>query len=120
MPFQRKLYPCFDKDFWKDLPLSISYLVRDLITGRDIGRLARALRDAGITKCSDSLLYKWANPNDEALPSLRAFLLLIKLCENCGPIDSIAEACGKITVPDDDAVESMRQLLAEFEKRGRM
>lgn len=118
MSFQRKLYACFDKDFWKDPSTSISYLVRDLITGRDIGRIVAELKKAGVNKCSDSLLYKWANPSEvDARPSLLAFLLLVKICENCGPIDSINEACGKIGVPDDDPIEGMKFYLAEFEKR---
>jgi hypothetical protein len=121
MSFQRKLYPCFDQDFWKRLPVSISYMVRDLITGRDIGRLVQALKEAGITKCSESLLYKWANPSIvDALPSLMAFLLLVKLCENCEPIESINAACGKIGVPDDDLMEGMKFFMAEFEKRARL
>lgn len=95
-------------------------MVRDLITGRDVPRLAKALKDAGVERCSDSLLYKWANPNaDEALPSLKAFLLLVKICENCGPIETINEACGKIGVPDDDFLAGVKFYAAEFEKRGR-
>jgi hypothetical protein len=121
MLLQKKLYPCFDKDFWKDLTPSISYLIHDLISGRDIPRLARLLKEAGITRCSDSLLYRWANPNDaDALPSLRAFLLLVKITENCGPIESINEACGKIGVPDDDYREGVKFFTAEFEKRERL
>lgn len=119
MAFQKKIYPCFDKEFWKDITLSISYLIRDLITGRDIARIARALREAGIVKCSDSLLYKWANPHDDATPSLKAFLLLVKICEDCGPIASINEACGSIGVPDNDFQEAVSCLLAEYEKRNK-
>jgi hypothetical protein len=121
MSFQKKLYPCFDKDFWKHLPQSISYLIRDLITGRDLARLVQALKEAGVTKCSESLLYKWANPTIvDALPSLMAFLLLIKLCEDCGPIETINGACGKIGVPDDDYMEAIKGLTVEFERRQRM
>ena len=118
MSFQKKLYPCFDREFWGELARPASFLVRDLIMGRDVARLAQSLREAGI-KCSDSLLYKWANPNDEALPSLRAFLVLVKLCENCGPIESINEACGVIGVPEGDYREGIKLFTAEFEKRER-
>ncbi len=121
MSLQKKLYPCFDKDFWKDLNQSISYLVRDLLVGRDISRVAAALKGAGVKKCSDSLLYQWANPNQpDFRPSLYAFLLLIKVCEDCSPIDNINEACGKIGVPDDDVLEGMKFFMGEFEKRARL
>jgi hypothetical protein len=120
MFLQNKLYPCFDRDFWKDLTRSISFLIRDLIAGRDIARLARLLKEAGV-KCSDSLLYRWANPQDvDALPSLRALLLLIKITENCSAIDSINEACGKIGVPDDDFLAGVKAFTVEFEKRQAM
>jgi hypothetical protein len=108
MTVQNKLWSCGSKGFWADIDRSISFLVRDLITGRDVVRLAKALKDAGIERCSDSLLYKWANPNAEQRPSLKAFLLLVKICEDCGPIESINAACGKIGVPDDDVLEGMK------------
>jgi hypothetical protein len=121
MAFQKKLYPCFDKDFWANISRSISFLVHELIVGRDIPRLAQALKNAGVERCSDSLLYKWANPQiEDALPSLKAFLLLIKICENCGPIESINEACGKIGVPDNDFREGVKCFTAEFERRERL
>jgi hypothetical protein len=117
MTVQKKLWPCFDKDFWKDVDRSVSFLVRDLITGRDVVRLAKLLRDGGVEKCSDSLLYKWANPTDERLPSLKAFLLLIKICEDCGPVASINEACGSIAVPNDNFLEGIKSFTAQFEQR---
>jgi hypothetical protein len=121
MSLQKKLYPCFDKDFWKDLNQSISYLVRDLLVGRDISRVAAALKGAGVKKCSDSLLYQWANPNQpDSRPSLYAFLLLIKVCEDCSPIDFINEACGKIACPDHDYREGVHHYDREFEARERM
>ena len=117
MTVQKKLYPVFSQEFWQDIDRSISFLVRDLITGRDVVRLAKSLRDAGVERCTDSLLYKWSNPNAEQAPSLKAFILLVKICENCGPIDSINEACGKIAVPDDDYREGVRAFDREFERR---
>lgn len=110
MSLQKKLYPCFDKDFWKDLNISISYLIRDMLMGRDIARVAAALKGAGVGKCSESLLYQWANPNrPEARPPLYAFLLLIKVLEDCDPIDEIALACGKKTIPEA-AYEAMKEV----------
>ena len=89
--------------------------------GRDVSRVAAALKAAGVQKCSDSLLYQWANPNrPEARPSHYAFLLLIKVCEDCGPIDAIGEACGKICGPEDDYRELIKVCTTEFEKRERM
>ena len=120
MQFQRKLYPCFEKDFWQDLNKSLSHMIKDMLIGRDISRVAKSLREAGIPKCSDSLLYKWSNPNDDTLPALRAFMVLIKTCEDCSPIDSMAEACGKICCLDDDYREGHRQFEREFDKRERM
>ena len=105
MLVQKKLPHCFDGEFWTDIPASISYLVRDMITGRDIPRVAAKLRESGVHKCSDSLLYKWANPNDEQLPSLKAFLLLIKITENCDSLDRINEACGKKTIDGQEYLE---------------
>jgi sugar phosphate isomerase/epimerase len=95
-------------------------MVRDLIAGRDVDRLAVELRKAGVERCTDSLLYKWANPNAEQKPSIKGFLLLVKICENCGPIDTINEACGKVGVPDDDYREGIKAYTAEFEKRERL
>jgi len=117
---QGKLYPTFSHDFWQDIDRSLSFLVRDLITGRDVARLAHELRKAGVSKCGDSLLYKWSNPNSEHAPSLKQFLLLVKICENCGPIESINEACGIIGCPDHDYREGVRHYDREFEKRERM
>jgi hypothetical protein len=117
---QKKLWACGSHEFWQDIDRSISFLVRDLITGRDVARLAQELRKAGVTKCTDSLLYKWTNPEDERLPSSKALLLLIKITENCGPIESINEACGIIGVPDCDYREGIRHFDREFEKRERM
>jgi len=94
--------------------------VRDLITGRDVDRLAAGLRQVGVERCTDSLLYKWANPNAEQKPSLKQFLLLVKITENCDPIDSINEACGKISCPDHDYRDGVRHFDREFEKRERM
>jgi hypothetical protein len=120
MNVQKKLYPVFSRAFWHDLDASISYLVRDLLMGRDVARVARELQKAGLTKCTDSLLYKWANPNDERLPSTKALLLLIKVTENCEPIEQINEACGLVAVPDNDAVAAMRLYAAHYEKREKM
>jgi hypothetical protein len=120
MNVQNKLWPCGSHEFWLDIDRSISFLVRDLITGRDVVRLAKALRDAGVERCTDSLLYKWANPNADQTPSLKQFLLLVKICENCGPIESINEACGKVGVPDDDYLTGVKFFTAEFEKRARL
>lgn len=117
---QKKLYPTFSHEFWQDIDKSISFLVRDLITGRDVTKLAQGLRKAGVEKCSDSLLYKWANPEDERLPNSKALLLLIKITENCTPIESINEACGAIGVPDYDYLAGIKYFTAEFEKRERM
>ncbi len=119
MTVQNKLWACGSHEFWRDIDRSISFLVRDLITGRDVDRLAKALRQAGVERCTDSLLYKWANPNAEQLPSAKALLLLVKICENCGPVESINEACGKVGVPDDDFLAGVKFYAAEFEKRGK-
>jgi hypothetical protein len=119
MTVQNKLWACGSHEFWQDIDRSISFLVRDLITGRDVDRLAVALRKAGVDRCTDSLLYKWANPNAEQKPSLKAFLLLIRICENCAPVDTINEACGKIACPDHDYREGVRHFDREFEKRER-
>lgn len=120
MTVQNKLYPVFSQEFWQDIDRSISFLVRDLITGRDVSRLALELRKSGVDRCTDSLLYKWANPNAEQAPSLKQFLLLTKICENCGPIDLIAGACGLIACPDHDYREGLRHFDREFEKRERL
>jgi hypothetical protein len=120
MTVQNKLWSCSSHEFWQDIDRSISFLVRDLITGRDVARLAEQLRKSGVERCSDSLLYKWANPADEHLPSSKALLLLIKVTENCGPVDTINEACSKVGVPDGDFLEGVRFFMAEFEKRERL
>lgn len=119
MSVQNKLWACGSHEFWQDLDRSISFMVRDLITGRDVARIAAQLRKAGV-RCTDSLLYKWANPEDERIPNSKALLLLIKITENCGPIDRINEGCGKIGVPDDDYREGIKIFTAEFEKRERL
>jgi hypothetical protein len=120
MTVQNKLWACGSHESWQDLDRFISFLVHDLIAGRDVDRLAVALRKAGVERCTDSLLYKWASPNAEQKPSLKAFLLLVKICENCGPIESINEACGIIGVPDYDYREGVRHFDREFEKRERL
>ena len=117
---QKKLYPTFSHEFWQDIDRSVSFMVRDLITGRDVAKLATELRKAGVQKCTDSLLYKWSNPEDERLPNAKALLLLVKITENCAPIDSMAEACGKIACPDDDYREGVRHFDREYEKREKM
>jgi hypothetical protein len=115
MIVQKKL-ACFEADFWRDLPQSISWLVRDLITGRDVPRIAAKLRELGVEKCSDSLLYKWANPNEPHLPSFKAFLLLIKITENCTPVDTISPACGMAAIMvNGDPAASLRALAAALE-----
>lgn len=119
MPVQTKLWACSSHEFWQDIDRSISFLVRDLIVGRDVARLANELRKAGVQKCTDSLLYKWSNPNAEQSPSLKQFLLLVKVCENCQPINQINEACGKVGVPDDNYLEGIKFYTAEFEKRNK-
>jgi hypothetical protein len=120
MTVQKKLWPCGSHEFWQNINRSISYLVRDLINGRDVARLAEQLKNAGVAKCTDSLLYKWANPGAEQKPSLKQFLLLVKITENCGPVDSINEACGKVGVPDYDFREGVKFFTAEFERRERL
>lgn len=120
MTVQKKLYPVFSQEFWQDIDRSISFLVRDLITGRDVVRLAQELRKAGVERCTDSLLYKWANPNADQNPSLKQFLLLVKITENCEPIETINSACGTIACPDDDYREGIRHFDREFERRERM
>jgi len=120
MTVQNKLWPCGSHEFWQDIDRSISFLVRDLITGRDVARLAQELCKAGVARCTDSLLYKWANPNAEQAPSTKQLLLLIKITENCAPLDSINAACGKIGVPDFDYREGIRHFDREFEQRERM
>jgi hypothetical protein len=120
MSVQNKLWACGSHEFWQDIDRSISFLVRDLITGRDVARLAAELRKAGLQKCTDSLVYKWANPEDERLPNSKALLLLIKITENCAPIESINEACGIIGVPAHDYREGIRHYDREFEKRERL
>jgi len=120
MTVQKKLWPVFSSSFWQDIDCSVSYLVQDLIKGRDLTRLAAALRKAGVQKCTDSLIYKWANPEDERLPNAKALLLLIKITEDCTPIESINEACGIIGVPDCDYREGIRHFDREFERRERL
>ena len=117
MTVQKKIWPYGSHEFWQDIDQSISYLVRDLITGRDVAWMAQELRKAGVQRCTDSLLYKWANPMAEQKPSLKQFLLLIKICEDCRPIESINAACGKIGVPDGDYREGIKVFTAEFERR---
>jgi hypothetical protein len=120
MTVQNKLWSCGSHESWQDIDRFISFLVHDLIAGRDVDRLAVALRKSGVDRCTDSLLYKWANPNAEQKPSLKAFPLLVKICENCGPIESINAACGIIGCPDHDYREGWRHFDREFEKRVRM
>jgi hypothetical protein len=117
---QKKLWACGSREFWQDIDRSISFLVHNLITGQNVARLAAELRKAGVQKCTDSLLYKWSNPEDERLPSTKALLLLIKITENCAPVESINEGCGIIGVPDCDYREGVKHFTAEFEKRERM
>lgn len=120
MTVQKKLYPIFSQEFWQDIDRSVSFLVRDLITGRDVARLVTELRRVGVDRCTDSLLYKWANPNANQAPSLKQFLLLVKITENCGPVETINAACGIIGCPDHDYREGLRHFDREFEKRERM
>lgn len=117
MTVQNKLWA---GEFWQDIDQSVSYLVRDLITGRDVNWLVTELRRAGVERCTDSLLYKWANPNAEQQPSLKQFLLLIKITENCQPLEMVNEACGLIACPARDYREGIRYFDREFEKRERL
>lgn len=117
MSFQRKLWRLdINKEFWEDPDKSISYLMRDLLLGRDVSRIATALKKAGIQKVSDSLLYKQANPGEDARPSLKQFLLEIKITENCDPLMALSRACGTASAPySGDLMEDMRQFMAEWE-----
>jgi hypothetical protein len=118
MTVQKKLWRIrLEREFWGNLKRSISYLVRDLLVGRDVARLAARLREEGVS-CSDSLLYKWANPNDVQIPNLEQFFLLIKHTENCEPFKEVGQACGYIAVPEGDLGEALEHLLREHRERG--
>lgn len=99
-----------NSEFWKNPKRSISYLVRDLLLGRDVARIAAKIREHTV-QCSDSLLYAWANPTDIRIPNMEQFLLLIKVTENCQPLQEIGEACGYIPVPRVEPLEAMQILL---------
>lgn len=107
---QKKLF--FERDFWKDLHRSISFLVRDLVFQPHVKMswLVNELKKAGVHRCSEQLIYAWADPEKDQLPSLRAFLLLIKITENCIPVDTINHACGKKTMPENDYDEAVNAL----------
>lgn len=102
MSAQPSLFQCFDREFWKDLQTSISFMVRDLVLGKHIkmSRIVSELKRAGVYRCSEPLIYAWGDPDDDRLPSLKAFLLLIKITENCEPLDQINQACGKRSLPE--------------------
>lgn len=117
MAVQKKLWKIrADRDFWQNLKRSVSFLVRDLLVGRDVARLAGRLRDDGVN-CSDSLLYKWANPNDIQIPNMEQFFLLVKHTENCGPLVEIGEACGYVAVPEGDPLEALEYFLRAYRER---
>jgi hypothetical protein len=114
MAVQKKLFRLhLNREFWQNLKRSSSFLVRDLLVGRDVARLAARLREEGVS-CSDSLLYKWANPNDVQIPNLEQFFLLIKHTENCEPFIEVGRACGYIAVPVDDLAGALDVLLAAY------
>jgi hypothetical protein len=115
--FQKKLWRLdLDKEFWEEPDRSISYLMRDMLVGRDIARLAASLKLAGVHKCSDSLLYKFANPNEEARPSFKQFILTVKLTENCEPISALARACGIVPGPySGDLAQDLKGFLEEWQ-----
>lgn len=117
MPFQKKLWRLdLDKEFWEDPDRSVSYLMRDMLVGRDIARLAAALKLAGVKKCSDSLLYKFANPHEEARPSFKQFILTVKITENCEPIMALSRACGMVPGPyTGNLGEDLKVFLEEWE-----
>jgi hypothetical protein len=96
MAFQKKFSGPFDQhapEFWGDLPRAISFMIRDLLFGRNIARVAQLLGK------TDSLLYKWADPSQEALPNALQLFQLITITENCQPVVSAAQACGYDLVP---------------------
>lgn len=120
MTVEKKSRSVFSHSFWQDIDRSVSFLVQDLIKGEDVTWLATELRKAGVQKCTDSLIYKWANPEDERLPNSKALLLLIKITGNCVPLESIIAACDIIGVPAFDYREGIRHFDREFEKRERL
>lgn len=112
---QKKLWAInLSCEFWQNLKKSISYLVRDLLLGRDVARIAAKIRNEGV-QCSDSLIYAWANPNDIRIPNLEQFLLLVKHTENCEALKEIGQACGYIPVPRIEPLEAMAILLNALE-----
>lgn len=113
---QKKLWQInLNSQFWENPKKSISYLVRDILLGRDVSRVAAKIRDEGV-QCSDSLIYSWANPNDIRIPNTEQFLLLIKHTENCEPLKQIGEACGYIPVPNMDPIDAMEILVGALKK----
>lgn len=97
-------------DFWEDLEGSVANLVRDLLMGRDVTRLAAKLGK------SDDLLYKWANPNCGQLPSLIQFLRLMRLAGDYTPLDRLAAAAGRVTAAKGAGpAEMLRRLAAQLE-----
>lgn len=118
MAIQKKLWATeLNRDWWKDIDRSISWLVRDLITYSDPPDLATKLKKDGVGKVSDNLIYCWANPGREQLPSLKQFLLLVKHTENCEPLKTIVEACGYVVVPGHDLQIALKELVRAYDKK---
>jgi hypothetical protein len=98
MTVQKKLPYIFeqsDPEWWKDIQVTISRIVRDLLFGRHVARIAGQLGK------TDSLLYKWAHEDEPQLPNAEQLFTLTVLTEDCSWVVRMAKACGYDVVPRD-------------------
>jgi hypothetical protein len=100
---QRNLFP-LDRPFWKDLKVSISWMCRDLILKNSIisvSRLVEKLKDAGVHRVTEALIYAWCDPEKPQIPNMFQFFTTIKILENCDCLEQALIGCARRSIPED-------------------